>query len=52
MNIYELEIRIKDRFYAKNKKEAKKEMVKRLRQALITDSDILWRLSCKEFKLS
>jgi len=53
MKIYELEIRIKDRFTAKNKKEAKKEMTERLRGTL-ADSDgkiqndkILWRLSCK-----
>lgn len=49
MKIYELEIRIKDRFLAKNETEAKKEMVERLQHVLATDNDILWRLSCKEF---
>jgi len=43
MKIYELEIRIKDRFTAKSEKEAKKEMAKRL-QHILKNEDIFWRV--------
>ncbi len=46
MKIYELELRIKDRFCAENEKEAKKEMVKRTQDTL--KDGVSWRLSCKE----
>lgn len=50
MKIYELELRLKDCFLAKNKKEAKREMLKRLRHLALTDNYILGALYCKEKK--